>query len=294
MAFPRLSRSRIEYLDYSWGVYSGCKNDSSICAIRDRCWARVLANRFKSHYPKGFEPTWYPEAVMSPLSVKKPSIIGVGWVGDLFGDWVNPEMTVPISLYGELSKKQIIDLCKASLNPMPGFSLKEAIYTTISCCPQHQFLFLTKCWWNLKKWDPFPKNAWVGVTVTDGSKFPGVLYALADLKAGLKWLSVEPMLGPVVPKVWPAEWDEIGWVAIGAATRPYRPPKTEWVEDLVIECVKTVKPVFLKANLVDALPATVPFYVPPRYSQNELVVLRDAPGRGKIEMVYRQEIPNWR
>ena len=262
MKAPRLSHSGIEYLDLAWGIYSGCDNwRNGVCGGGGKdfnCWAMSIVKRFPAHYPNGFEPTWYPEAMLSPLSVKKPSIISVGWMGDMFGDWN--------------------DLCRG-----PILARRKELWEVVEQCPQHRFLFLTKCYWNLRKWSPFPKNAEVGVTLTDGRQLSDVVYALTEIKAGLVWLSVEPMLGPVVPLVWLAEWDEIGWVTIGAATRPYRPPKVDWVEELVYECVAARKPVFLKDNLVKALPPAVPFYVPPK----------EIPANGKIEMLYRQEMPVW-
>ena len=82
---PRLSKSGIEYLDYQWGIFSGCENwANGICPVPN-CWARSIAYRFPSHYPDGFNPHYYPEAIDSPKYLKKPSIIGVGWVGDVIG-----------------------------------------------------------------------------------------------------------------------------------------------------------------------------------------------------------------
>jgi len=278
MKAPRLSHSGIEYLDLAWGIYSGCDNwRNGICGGGGKdfnCWAMPIVKRFKSHYPNGFDPTWYPEAMLSSLSVKKPSIIGVGWVGDMFGDWVDPGQRMSLPLPDEIWRYGSFTL---------QGTLRQVLFGVLNNCPQHRFVFLTKCYWNLKRWSPFPKNAWVGVTITDGSKLREVLYALAEIEAGLIWLSVEPMLGPVVPPVWRAEWDMVGWVTVGAATRPYRPPQVDWVEQLVYECVAARKPVFLKDNLVKSLPPTVPFYVPPK----------EIPAKGKIEMVYRQEMPDW-
>jgi hypothetical protein len=72
----RLSKSGIEYLTHCWNFYSGCYNwKNGVCPV-EKCWAKGITERFPGHYPNGFEPTIYPEAFLSPLHLKKPSIIG--------------------------------------------------------------------------------------------------------------------------------------------------------------------------------------------------------------------------
>lgn len=224
---PRLSKSGIEYLDFSWGIYSGCTNDSSVCGIREHCWAMSIVKRFPEHYPNGFDPTWYPEAMLSPLSIKKPSLISVGWVGDMFLDENDPK---ELSGNFEPSDREY------------ELTNREMLWWTMERCPQHRFLFLTKCGWNLKRWSPFPGNAWVGQTATDPASFAAAYYHATEFEAGLKYISLEPFLNwderATVPMIRQAKGAGISWLAIGAATRPYRPPKVEWVEDLVWACVE--------------------------------------------------------
>ena len=87
---PRLSKSGIEYLDYMWGIFSGCQNlQKGVCSVK-ACWAKGLTSHFPKLYPRGFDPTYYPEAINSPMLLKKPSRIGVGWVGDVIGYGPNP------------------------------------------------------------------------------------------------------------------------------------------------------------------------------------------------------------
>ncbi len=87
----RLSKSGIEYLDYAWNFYSGCYHKQiGICRV-DKCWAEGITKRMAHNYPAGFNPAIYPEAFVSPVHLRKPSIIGCAFMGDLFGDWVNPD-----------------------------------------------------------------------------------------------------------------------------------------------------------------------------------------------------------
>jgi len=207
---PRLSKSGIEYLDYQWGIFSGCRNwKNGICLV-ENCWAKSFAQRFPGIYPNGFEPTFpngfeptfYPEAIDSPKNLKMTSTIGVGWVGDVIG------------------------YCRA-------VSERSLIYQTIMQCPQHQFLFLTKNPEMLIEWSPFPDNCWVGVTATEPVYFDKAVSYLGDVEAKVKFISFEPLL----KHCWVKDTgrgnplDGISWVIISAQTKPYKPPKIEWVGD---------------------------------------------------------------
>ena len=214
----RLSKSGIEYLDYSWGIWSGCQNiQRGICSINS-CWAKGIATRFKSLYPNGFEPTFYPLALDSPRYLKKPSIISVGWVGEIIG-YSSPAVRI-------------------------------AICDAIKHCPQHTFMFLTKNPERLKEWD-FPDNCWVGVTATDYKMFSYGLEALANIQATIKYISIEPMLDrmniPLLDEVF--KNCTISWVLIGAQTKPTIMPKIEWVQEIVQACRTANIPIFLKNNL---------------------------------------------
>jgi protein gp37 len=264
----RLSKSGIEYLDYVWNFYSGCLNwKNGVCPLGNDCWAKKITKRFPAHYPNGFEPTYYPEAFLSPLSLKMPSIIGCAFMGDQFGDWVDPEKKI----------EALMPSGRASVS----MSLKGWIYTTIQQCPQHTFLFLTKCPQNYNRWSPFPDNAWPGVTVTSDGAMTMALQCLSQIEAKVKYLSLEPLLGFISMK----SHDLRGiadWLIIGACTGNYEEmlhlsnraydrikiygnrwtlqPKIEWVKELVEAANKAGIKVFLKDNLQPILPEEIPFY----------------------------------
>lgn len=264
MKRPRLSKSGIEYLDYAWNFYSGCKNgENGICPIASNCWAKKITERFKNHYPGGFEPTFYPDAFLSPLSLKNPSWIGVCFMGDMFGDWVDPDkrFTLPETRSGW------VDVV----------SLKSIIFQVIKACPQHTFLFLTKNPAGLVPWSPFPENCSVGVTVTDDSRMQGAYEGLDCIIAERYFLSIEPLLSPLskvslelIAKGYYNRW--LDWLAIGALSgtkvdllklKSERPsltlmpygkiwtlqPEISWVQKIVEAADKAGAKVFLKENL---------------------------------------------
>lgn len=238
---PRLSKSGIEYLDHTWNFYSGCENwKRGICGgggQQFRCWAKSFTERFPDHYPNGFEPTFYPEAFLSPMRLKKPSRIGVAWMGDLFGDWVDPDEEIQVPLF-ELSRGTLSSAA----------TIKQTVFGVIRSCPQHDFLFLTKCSWNLWKWSPFPENAWVGVTATGHTMFHEAIRYLREIEAKIKFISVEPLLEHISVKDWHIS-QVLDWLTIGAQTQPYRPPQIEHVEEIVRAADKARILVFLKDNL---------------------------------------------
>ncbi|KKN16813.1 hypothetical protein LCGC14_0971980 [marine sediment metagenome] len=240
---PRLSKSNIEYLDYVWNFASGCTKGCT------HCYAKKIATRFPGHYPDGFEPTLYPEALTSPLRLKKPSVIGVVFMGDLFDDAINP--------YQFTGRRGDPLLLQAAL--------KDRIFETIEHCPQHRFLFLTKQPQNLAKWAPFPDNCWVGVSVTDDKMLREAHEHLLGVEARVKYLSFEPLLtwdwqddkstGPFSPPGTLMDYldDLIDWLIIGAQTKPTVMPKVEWVREIVEAADAAGIPVFLKDSLDDLL-----------------------------------------
>lgn len=235
---PRLSKSGIEYLDYVWNFYSGCRNSQlGICPMGKNCWALKRTQRFKHFYPNGFEPTFYPEAFLSPMVLKKPSIIGVAFMGDLFGDWVNPDERI------------IVPICESprGVTLSSVATIKQTIFGTIRSCPQHTFLFLTKCPWNLPRWSPFPDNCWVGVTATDTDMAVAGLTSLSEIETKVKYVSFEPLLTRI--PLTANGLSGIDWVIIGAQTKPYKPPEISWVEEIETAARKAGIAIFEKDNL---------------------------------------------
>lgn len=262
---PRLSNSDIEYLDKVWNFSSGCGKGCSYC------YAKKITKRFTNHYPNEFKPTLYPEALLSPLYLKKPSRIGVCYMGDLFWDCpeFNPDRKVQATLPSG----------RADIS----MSLKGWIFTTIKECPQHQFLFLTKQPQNLIKFSPFPDNAWVGVSATNSSQYIDAISGLAHIQAKIKYISFEPLLAscdqPTSSYLDASLGREgISWVIIGAQTKPTVMPKIEWVREIVEACDKAGIKVFLKDSLAPLFPEVG------REKQSSLGYV----SRGKL----RQEMPN--
>jgi len=118
---------------------------------------------------------------------------------------------------------------------------------------QDRFYLLTKQPQNLPQWSPFPDNCWVGVTATDSTMFAAAYFHLVRVEAKLKYLSMEPLLSwdnrATLPMIHQAKQAGVGWLIIGAQTKPYKPPKLEWVQSIVEAADRAKLPIFMKDNL---------------------------------------------
>ncbi len=207
-----MQKSGIEYLDFVWNFYTGCKNqETGVCTLP--CWAKAQAHRFG----RSFEPTFHFGIFNTPMP-KAPARIGVCFTGDLFGAWANP---------------------------------LTFIFERIKDHPEHQFFFLTKCPGNIKKWAKFPDNAWVGVTALNAEQVWLAVEALKGVDAKHKWLSLEPLQGDIFAPSWELNryFTGIDWIVVGAQSHPTVLPWKEWVWEIGDAAKKAGIPYWLKNNL---------------------------------------------
>ena len=139
-------------------------------------------------------------------------------MGELFGDWVPREW-------------------------------QDAVFEIIQRCPNHRFYLLTKQPQNLVKFSPFPENCWVGVSVIANGPMTLALTNLAHIQASKRFISFEPLLGSIGMSDHMSMKGIVDWVIIGAQTKPYNPPRLEWVREIVVAADKAGIKVFLKDNL---------------------------------------------
>ncbi len=284
----RLSPTGIEYGDYAWNFASGCGNnaDGKCKAGGFKCWAYPITQRFADRYPNGFKPTIYPEALLSPLYLKKPSRILCAFMGDLFWDCPDFDPHRPVSITFP-DGQQIINC-----------SLNLVVKDIIQHCPQHTFLFLTKQPQNLIKFSPFPDNCYVGVSATGFKMFAEAMLYLSAVEAKVKYISFEPLLqriGTDVKGGYGAEFladdfqSYLNWVIIGAQTKPYKPPQIEWIREIVEACDKAGIPVFLNDNLNPLFAENdCKFFTEYR---DKLFTFKDFETDGKTRWHLRQEMP---
>lgn len=204
-----MNKTRIEWTDRSWNPIIGCLNDCFYC------YARRLTQRFQ----KSFAPEFHPERLAEPLRRKMPFKIFVCSMSDFWGNGVDP------------------------------YWREDVICKVFRYCPQHTFQILTKQPQNISEWEieHLPENVWIGVTITNqGDSWRAKTLLNLDSKIN-KFVSLEPLLGPVIDNVWLFKW-----MIIGAMTGPgsdKHQPDPEWIKQLLLVADENKVPVFMKDNL---------------------------------------------
>lgn len=183
------------------------------------CYARRMYKWFRWNPELSYiEPGFTIDEIQH---IKQPSRIFVGSTMELFGPWVKDEW------------------------------LKEIIEWT-QRFPQHTFIFLTKQPQELARWSPFPKNAWVGVSVCNDKMLDVAADKLEDIEAGVKFISFEPLLARLTFSLdYAFYYSGISWAIIGQLTpvSARTAPRIEWVRTIVEAANWAGTKVFLKNNL---------------------------------------------
>ena len=208
-------QSSIEWTEATWNPVTGCSKISPGCK---HCYAERMARRLQAighpHYRNGFQVALHEDALDLPLRWKRPQAIFVNSMSDLF------HKDVPLEFI-----QRTFDV------------MKRAHW--------HQFQVLTKRSERLAELSPYLEwtdNIWMGVSV-ETEKYT---YRIDDLRktgAKIKFLSVEPLLGPIQKM----NLKGINWVIVGGESGPgARPLEKEWVTSIRDQCLKTKVPFFFK------------------------------------------------
>lgn len=207
--------SKIEWTEVTWNPVTGCSKVSEGCR---NCYAERMANRLKAmgnaRYANGFQVTLHEDLVDAPRRMRRPRVIFVNSMSDLFHE------KVPIRFI-------------------------ERVFRTMQACPQHTFQILTKRSGRLRKLAarlPWPKNVWMGVSIEDDR----VLHRITDLQsvpAHVRFLSCEPLIGPLDD----LPLDGIEWAIVGGESGPgARPVRKMWVESIRRQCRRAGVSFFFK------------------------------------------------
>jgi protein gp37 len=210
-----MAQSRIEWTDATWNPTTGCTKISAGCT---HCYAAVMARRLQAmgqeKYERGFTLSVHESVLGLPFRWKKPRAVFVNSMGDLFHQSVSDEFVA-------------------------------RAFDVMAHCPRHRFQLLTKRAARLARLSgvlPWPSNIWMGVSVEDARQMHRI-DLLRSTHASLKFLSLEPLLGPL-PGL---DLDEIGWVIVGGESGPKaRPMDPAWALDIRDRCVAARVPFFFK------------------------------------------------
>lgn len=210
-----MAQSSIEWTESTWNPVTGCDKVSPGCKF---CYAEVMSRRLKAmgqqNYVNGFKLTPQPHMLDRPLLWKKPQVIFVNSMSDLFHD------DVPLDFI-------------------------RRVFAVMQQAHWHQFQVLTKRAARLEAIAaqlPWPENVWMGVSV-ENTDYTGRIDHLRQTGAAVKFLSLEPLLGPLSD----LELNGIDWVIAGGESgRQPRPLDEKWVTDIRDQCLRAGVPFFFK------------------------------------------------
>jgi protein gp37 len=207
--------SKIEWTQSTWNPCTGCSKISAGCK---NCYAERLALRLQAagspNYRNAFRLTLHQHVLDVPLRWKQPRTIFVNSMSDLFHD------DVP-------------------------FDFIQKVFNVITSASHHRFQVLTKRSERLVELSrklSWPANLWMGVTV-ENNDYISRIDDLRKTDASVKFLSLEPLLGPI-PQL---DLKNIDWVIVGGESGPgARPMNHDWVIDIRDQCLAAEVPFFFK------------------------------------------------
>jgi protein gp37 len=199
----------------TWNPVTGCTKVSPGCK---HCYAEVMANRLvamgSARYLDGFKVKLQQDLVQLPMRWKSPRTVFVNSMSDLF----HPD--VPVDFI-------------------------RSVFDTMRECPRHQFQVLTKRAERLVELSPYlewSSNIWMGVSI-ENQKYAYRSRLLASVPAAIRFLSIEPMLGPIHD----LPLQGIHWAIVGGESgHKARVMERSWVHGVFRQCRRAEVPFFFK------------------------------------------------
>jgi protein gp37 len=290
-----MNNTSIEWTDMTWNPVTGCTKVSPAC---QNCYAETIANRFKGGkaFPNGFEVTLHPERLEQPLRTRKPSRIFVVSMGDLFHEDVPVEFVDRVFGVMAAAYWQTFQVLTKRPDRLLEWAVERFQYHQhgggigwegrAGRVWEHAGKWTDPKqdkWWteegeqiNFGAW-PLP-NVWVGVTAENQEQADKRIPLLLQVPAAVRFVSVEPMLGPVDLSMYlPGEgfpvtdpyldapdgaqlgryrrgihtWEPVlpglDWVICGGESGPKaRPMHPDWARSLRDQCQAAGVPFFFK------------------------------------------------
>ena len=201
--------SEIEWTDATWNPVTGCTKIGPGC---DNCYAERFAERWRGiaghPYEQGFDLRLWPSRLSQPASWKKPRMIFVNSMSDLFHKKVD---------------RTYID----------------KVFDAMEAANWHVYQVLTKRSSLMRNYvsrryggSKVPSHIWLGVSVEDAAH-TGRIEHLRQINSEARFISFEPLLGPIGA----VDLSGIAWAIVGGESGPKaRPMAPSWATDLRDRC----------------------------------------------------------
>lgn len=208
-------KSKIEWTESTWNPITGCSKISAGCK---NCYAERMAKRLHAmgqyNYRNGFRLTIHEHMLHRPFSWKKPQMIFVNSMSDLFHEEAPKEFI----------SKVFETMNRANLHTYQVLTKRAEKLASLSC--------------DL----PWSDNIWMGTTV-ENADYKHRIQRLKETPAKIKFLSLEPLLGSLGE----LDLNQIDWVIVGGESGPgSRPMELSWVKEIRDQCIESRTPFFFK------------------------------------------------
>lgn len=211
-----MANSSIEWTEMTWNPTTGCSKISTGCKF---CYAEIMTRRLKAmgqeKYKDGFKKVrTHLDTLEIPYTWKSSKVVFVNSMSDLF------HKDIPVEFI-------------------------QKVFKVMNENPQHVFQVLTKRAERLLELSAqlnWTHNIWMGVSI-ENEKVENRIDFLRDTNARVKFLSLEPLLGPLEN----LNLEKIDWVIVGGESgHNPRPMNPEWVIDIQEQCEKSGVAFFFK------------------------------------------------
>jgi protein gp37 len=221
-----MANSTIAWTDRTWNPVTGCTEVSPGC---DHCYARVMANRLQAmgqaHYTNGFEVTLHEDYLSLPLLWKKPQMVFVNSMSDLFHKDVPDDFIVAVFKTMALANQHTFQVLTKRPSRLVNAGLYKLIERSIGAWPAH---------------------VWLGVSV-ENTDYRWRIASLRRVPAPVRFISAEPLLGPL-PSL---NLEGISWLIAGSESgHGARPMQDDWVRSLRDQCQAQGVKFFFKQRTV--------------------------------------------
>lgn len=198
-------KSAIEWTEATWNPVTGCDQISPGCA---HCYAKTFAERWrgvKGHpYEQGFDLRLWPQRLDQPSKWRRPRMIFVNSMSDLFHERVPDEFIREVFAVMEEANWHTFQVL--TKRPERVLELAESL--------------------------PWPPNVWMGVSI-ENRRFIHRADCLREIDAAVRFISAEPLLGPLEG----LDLDGISWLIAGGESGPrHRRVDEDWIIDLRDRC----------------------------------------------------------
>ncbi len=212
-------KSSIEWTDATWNPVTGCTKISPGC---DHCYAERFAERWRDTaghpFESGFDLTLRPDRIDQPLKWRRPRMIFVNSMSDLFHKKIPTEFI-----------DRVFD------------SMEQADWHTFQVLTKRSSIMRNYLNSRYKDKD-IPGHMWFGVSVEDGQRKSRIKH-LQDSISKVRFLSIEPLIGSVGE----IDLSGIHWVIVGGESGPgFRPVQVDWIREVREQCIAQKTPFFFK------------------------------------------------